>query len=231
MQPDNLYLHTPDEVYLNEPVADQYNVNAFELINAANEGYPRNKIPSPSPGVGGYCLTKDPILFSSTSEGPRNGAVLGLSSRRVNEKAAFYPINLIKKYTERFQIPVSSLNVLIVGIAFKGIPETTDIRGSVAIDVFNAMKGNVKKVFGWDAVISSKELRAIGFEVAENLESAIDFADIVLIMNNHPDNVSSDMYVSSQNGKLLFDGWNQLDKVEVEKISGLTYATMGYMTP
>ena len=24
---------------------------------------PRNKIPLPSPGVGGYCLTKDPILF------------------------------------------------------------------------------------------------------------------------------------------------------------------------
>ena len=59
-------------------IGDSYNVDAFELVNAANEGYPRNKIPLPSPGVGGYCLTKDPILFSSNSKGLRPDAVLGL---------------------------------------------------------------------------------------------------------------------------------------------------------
>lgn len=85
-------------------LADRYNVNSFELINAANEGYPRNKIPLPSPGVGGYCLTKDPILFSCTSKGLRKDAVLGISSRRVNEKAALYPIKLIKRYAKKIQV-------------------------------------------------------------------------------------------------------------------------------
>ena len=47
-------------------LAEKFNVNAFDLIKAANDGYPRNRIPLPSPGVGGYCLTKDPILFGSS---------------------------------------------------------------------------------------------------------------------------------------------------------------------
>ena len=50
-------------------------------------------------------------------------------------------------------------------------------------------------------------------------------------MNNHPDNICSDIYIPSKNVKLIFDGWNQLNKMEVEKAVGLIYATMGYMTP
>ena len=30
-------------------LADRYNVNAFDLIGAANDGYPRNRILKPSP--------------------------------------------------------------------------------------------------------------------------------------------------------------------------------------
>ena len=54
-------------------LADQYNVDAFEVIRAANDGYPRNPIPTPSPGVGGYCLTKDPLIFNSTPFAQREG--------------------------------------------------------------------------------------------------------------------------------------------------------------
>ncbi len=212
-------------------LADKYNVNSFDLVNAANEGYPRNKIPLPSPGVGGYCLTKDPILFSCTAEGPRADAVLGISSRKVNEKAKFYPIELIERYAKRLQVPLSELNILIIGIAFKGVPETTDVRGSVATDVFNELNSRVNQIFGWDAVINSKELQGMGFKVIEDIVEIIDHTDVVLILNNHPDNVCSDMYASSQDGRLIFDGWNQLDRVAVEKIPGLIYATMGYMTP
>jgi len=46
-------------------IASGYNVNIYEIIKAANQGYPRDKIPLPSPGVGGPCLTKDPFIFSS----------------------------------------------------------------------------------------------------------------------------------------------------------------------
>ena len=211
-------------------VSDQYNVDAFALIRGANEGYPRNPIPLPSPGVGGYCLTKDPILFSSTPNGLRSGAVMGISSRKINEQAALYPYDLIQRYADRIGRPLEFMNIVIMGVAFKGIPETTDIRGSVAINLLNVIKENVGKVFGWDAVIKQVELKKLGFEITTDLQSAIEEADAVLILNNHPGNMRSELYISSSSGRLLFDGWNQLDASEVEKIPGLHYSTMGYMT-
>ena len=212
-------------------LADNYNINSFDLVNAANEGYTRNKIPLPSPGVGGYCLTKDPILFSCTSDGPRPEAVLGISSRKINETAAMYPVEVVKRYAKSLQVPMSSLSVLIVGVAFKGAPETTDIRGSVAVEILNKLNSSVDKVFGWDAAINPNNLRKLGFSVLKNLESSIDISDIVLILNNHPDNACSEIYTHTNSKKLIFDGWNQIDRKEIEKIPGRVYATMGYMTP
>jgi len=212
-------------------LADRYNVNSFNLINAANEGYPRNKIPLPSPGVGGYCLTKDPILFSCTSKGPRSDAVLGVASRMVNERAALYPVELVKRYAKRLDLSLSDVKILIIGVAFKGVPETTDVRGSVAIDVLSELNNYVDDVFAWDAVIKPEKLKEIGFKVLGNLETAINYANVILILNNHKDNVCSDIFTIPNDNRLVFDGWNQIDRSEVEKIPGLTYATMGYITP
>jgi len=211
-------------------VADKFNVNAFSIINAANEGYPRNPIPFPSPGVGGYCLTKDPILFSSTHCGPRNDAVLGLASRKINEKAALYPSLLVQRYAEKINIPLSKISVLIMGIAFKGEPETTDTRGAVALDLFNELNGKLNNIYGWDAVVPQLTLKELGFAVEDELSKLIDKVNVVLILNNHQGNLRSELYRSSSNGRMIFDGWNQLDAVEVEKIQGLSYSTMGYMS-
>jgi nucleotide sugar dehydrogenase len=213
-------------------IADNYNVDAFELINAANEGYPRNTIPLPSPGVGGYCLTKDPILFSCNSQGIRPDAVLGLSSRKINERAALYPVELIKRHAENIKIDLKKLNVLVIGVAFKGTPETKDLRGSVAIDVLNALKGVVSKVSGWDAVVKSEDISNVGFDTVDDLDSAINQSDVVLILNNHPSNVFPGIYnaVKQNQSRLIFDGWHQLDRVEIEKSNGLTYSTMGYFS-
>jgi len=211
-------------------VADRYNVNAFSLINGANEGYLRNPIPFPSPGVGGYCLTKDPILFSSTVFGSRTDAVLGIASRKINERAALYPIKLLERYIKKVEKNLAAVTVLIVGVAFKGNPETTDMRGSVAVDVLHHIKGSVAQVLAWDAVVEPKELESEGFSVVDDLSDAVNMSDVVLILNNHPDNIQSCLYQPSNIGRLLFDGWNQLDVIEVEKIDGLSYATMGYMS-
>jgi len=211
-------------------LADKYNTNAFTLINGANEGYPRNKIPLPSPGVGGYCLTKDPILFSCTPNGIRKDAVIGLSSRRINESAMLYPVKLLKKYAQKKDKRLSEMTILIMGIAFKGVPETTDVRGSISVDIMKILTSQVRKIYGWDAVIGDDELQKYGFCTAKSLEISVHQADAVLILNNHPGNVQLEIFETSDSSRLIFDGWNQLDMIEVEKVNGLEYATMGYMT-
>jgi len=211
-------------------LADHYNVDAFDLIHGANEGYPRNKIPLPSPGVGGYCLTKDPILFSSTVNGTRKEALLGLSGREINERAALYPVKVLKEFSNKIDIPLNNMTVMIIGVAFKGIPETTDVRGSVAVDLLHVLKEKVSKVIGWDAVISNDELTNIGFDVKDSFKEGINNSNAVLILNNHVKNIKSDIFNISEKDRLIFDGWKQLDAKEIEKIEGLHYATMGYLT-
>jgi len=212
-------------------LADTANVDAFDLIRAANEGYPRNPIPFPSPGVGGYCLTKDPILFSSGLDGPRAGIILGRAGRAVNERAGLYAVDVLRRFAFRVGKPLRSLTVLIVGAAFKGEPETSDMRGAISLDVAAALDGQVAKLQAWDAVVTSSEMREAGLEPVDNLDEAVMRADAVLILNNHRLNICSDAYQQESVAKLIFDGWHQLDAGEIEKISGLTYATMGYMTP
>lgn len=211
-------------------VGDEFNVNAFDLVHAANDGYPRNPIPLPSPGVGGYCLTKDPILFSFTADGQRDDAVLGLASRTINERAALYPINILYRFAANNKIELNKMKVLIIGIAFKGVPETSDVRGSVACELLKILKGKVDSVYGWDAIVESQILSQLGFLSCRDVEEVIKNIDAVLILNNHPENTLSALLIESSNPKLIFDGWSQLDQGEVEKISGLSYSTMGYLT-
>lgn len=212
-------------------LADQANVDAFDLIRAANEGYPRNPIPLPSPGVGGYCLTKDPILFGAGPDGPRQGVTLGRAGRAVNERAALYPVEVVERFARRTGKTLTDMSVLIVGAAFKGEPETSDMRGAVSIDVANALHGRVGRLLAWDAVVTPQTLTQHGFKPVSSLDEGIAQADVVLILNNHRLNVDAEAYQKETSPRLIFDGWHQLDAGEIEKIPGVTYATMGYMTP
>jgi nucleotide sugar dehydrogenase len=211
-------------------LADRYNLDARRLINAANEGYPRNPVARPSPGVGGYCLTKDPFLFGAVD--PSSGhALLSAQGRRINEEAARYPVRVLDRFAERTGRDPTSLTVCLVGVAFKGWPETSDLRGSASVTVAAELLARGVRVLAFDAVVEDAALVALGLEPVA-LTDGLARADAVLVMNDHPDNVAADV-VSALAGRdaLLFDGWGLFDRREVEAHDGLVYATMGYVTP
>lgn len=211
-------------------LADRFNLDASRVIDAANEGYPRNPIPKPSPGVGGYCLTKDPYLYAAVDRQAGHG-LLSCMGRAVNQKAGRYPIQVVSRFADRLGRPVSELSVLLVGIAFKGWPETNDIRGSVSVDVARELVSHGCEVMGCDSVLDNSAIEALGIKPVV-LHEAAGRCDVLLILNNHPDNVP-DGLIARLHGRqtLLFDGWSQLDRHEVEQYDGIVYSTMGYMTP
>lgn len=211
-------------------LADRFNLDAARLISAANEGYPRNPIPRPSPGVGGYCLTKDPFLYAAVDPEAGHG-VLASQGRAVNQDAGGYPVQIVLRFAERLGRPLSTLSVLLVGIAFKGWPETNDLRGSAGVDIGRELIHRRCKVMAFDAVVNDGEIQALGF-IPVTLHDAASECDAVLILNNHPNNVPSGLIERLCDRKtLLFDGWSQFDRYEIEQYGNITYATMGYMTP
>jgi len=189
-------------------LADRYNIDASRLIAAANEGYPRDPIPRPSPGVGGYCLTKDPFLYASVDSDGGHGE-LSRMGRQINGKAGLYPVEILKRFAER---------VLLVGIAFKGRPETNDLRGSASVDVARSLRAIGCEPECFDAVISARELQGHGLQGVE-LEQSLAHADAILILNNHEKNVPEGFLAAIGTGRpvLVFDGWKMLDRHEVER--------------
>ena len=210
-------------------LAGQYNVDAFKLVKAANDGYPRNRIPSPSPGVGGYCLTKDPLLFSSSYEGRRADAVMGTASRIINERAARFPITIVEQYSSEIGKDFSALKILIIGVAFKGVPETSDMRGSVGLEVANELKTRASQVWVFDNVVPKSSIERAGFSTTLSLGEMINEADAILILNNHPQNILSELFISRSTPKLIFDGWHQMNETDFQNVDGLRYATMGFL--
>lgn len=211
-------------------LADRFNLDAARVIGAANEGYPRDPIPKPSPGVGGYCLTKDPFLYATVDREAGYG-LLSCHGRTVNLQAGQYPLEILSRFAQRLGRPVSGLSVLLVGIAFKGWPETNDLRGSIAADIGRELIRQGCEVMGFDAVVDDAKIQDLGI-ISVNLHEAAVRCDALLILNNHPDNVPDGLIARLCGRKtLLFDGWSQLDRYEVEQYDGITYATMGYMTP
>jgi UDP-N-acetyl-D-mannosaminuronic acid dehydrogenase len=211
-------------------LADRFNLDARRLIAAANEGYPRNPVPRPSPGVGGYCLTKDPWLYGSVD--PTSGhALLSAQGRAINAEAAQYPVRALLRWADRHAREPEDLTVLIIGMAFKGWPATSDVRNSSALVVANELGALGCKVLATDAVVSDAALLGLGLEPVD-AEAGAKSADAVLILNDHPDNLVPGL-ISALDGRisLLFDGWGMLDRREVEDHSAITYATLGYMTP
>jgi hypothetical protein len=56
--------------------------------------------------------------------------------------------------------------------------------------------------------------------------------DAIFILNNHPDNITNNFLTLLKLDRpiLIFDGWNLLDRFEVEKQANMIYAILGYMT-
>lgn len=211
-------------------LADIYNIDATRLIAAANEGYPRNPIPCPSPGVGGYCLTKDPFLYASVNP-ESDHAELSRIGRKINEAAGRYPVTVLESFAQRVHKKVANFRVLLVGMAFKGKPETNDLRGSASVSVARELTKRGCIVECFDAVISEQELRNHCLNPAR-LDESLANADAIFILNNHENNVPNKFLerIGSGRAVLVFDGWSLLERHEVEKYPGFIYANLGYMT-
>lgn len=214
-------------------ICDHYNINAFNLIHAANNGYPRNKIPTPSPGVGGTCLSKDPYIYSNPITSNKVDIKLGKISRSINNKGAEYVYKKIKKFASEQKLSINNLKILIVGIAFKGIPETSDIRGSASVELLKIL-GNPNNLSIKDYVIDTNQLTHLNIDIVEDsVGTIVKNYDAIIYMNNHHKNTTENVLTNLKNINkpfLFFDGWNMFNQVEVESIDHISYSTMGYMT-
>jgi UDP-N-acetyl-D-mannosaminuronic acid dehydrogenase len=204
----------------------QLGLSTIELIRAANMGYPRGNMPVPSPGVGGYCLTKDPYLLLSSVEPFGYEPGLIKRAREVNESVPKYIATEIKNFLENNNKDITSAKIFLVGFAFKGNPPTSDMRQSTTLDLLRYIRHyKARNIHGYDAVVPAYEVVALEV-VATTLEQGFSRADCVVFMNDHPSLKDIDIYSLTQKMSkpaLFFDGWGLYSQAHLGSLEGVSY--------
>ena len=210
-------------------LCEHWNLDAYQVIEAANEGYPRDPVPYPSPGVGGICLKKDPHLLYASAEAIGHRSNLFGLSRRVNEHMPQHVHQKFEEFSQQIGRKVDTMKAFVIGLAFKGWPETSDMRDSTGIDLVRRLQASGAKVFGYDPVVSDDELRSFAGIEPVSLEDGFRNADAVFVMNNHPSYEDWDLYallkLMNKPG-LFFDGWKMFHEEEILRIPGIGYSTV-----
>jgi UDP-N-acetyl-D-mannosaminuronic acid dehydrogenase len=212
-------------------MCESLNLDTTKIIRAANKGYPRNSIPLPSPGVGGPCLSKDPYILNSVNK-QIDHISLGIIGRQINSKIPLLISQRILKRLTRLKKDISKSKIFVMGFAFKGRPETTDIRNSPTVDIIRHLLSKNNNIYGWDPIVSENQINSLNINWT-TLENGFNGADAILIMNNHEFFDSIDIYSLlklSASDVVFFDGWSVFNSTEIEKIKKVNYMNLGYLT-
>ncbi|WP_188053193.1 nucleotide sugar dehydrogenase [Sphingosinithalassobacter sp. CS137] len=209
---------------------DAIGINANDVIRFGKLGYSRTDVALPGL-VGGPCLEKDPhILLASVAP---HGMTLEITaaSRAVNERQPAETVQaLLDKLKSRAPGP---FRIALGGVAFKGRPETDDLRGSMSLHVIDQLQasGDCSQLRVFDPMVRRTDLEAVRKEliVCDDFIEACRGADLVIIANNHPifSSISVDeLFSVMKQGAIIYDYWNNFSQQPPEILRN-RYFTIG----
>lgn len=199
-------------------ISNLYGLSGSELIKKANFGYERNNISKPSLGIGGFCLPKDPLLFSNNSK-KKSNYKLGKISHDINKEITSFFISKFLDLLKKMNEP----KILLMGLSFKGVPETLDMRNSTSLEIIKILLKNKYKCHAYDPLghILNKNFKIKNLKILNN-NFDINKYDLIIIVNDHPkffEKIESKLKENrSSKRKYIFDTWNNIDKSFVENL-------------
>lgn len=212
-------------------ICDAVGVNAMEVIQGGKLGYARTDVALPGL-VGGPCLEKDPHILSQSCVDYGLDLDMTHAARRVNERQPYETVEfIVAEYTRRN--PRRDPVIAVLGIAFKGIPATDDLRGAMSLRVLEALDQQLPgaKVRLYDPVCTERDLLGVrpNDEVVSTLEGAVIDADIAIIANNHPELAElrpKQMVRLMADHGFIYDYWNSFSDLRSHELGG-TYFAVG----
>jgi UDP-N-acetyl-D-mannosaminuronic acid dehydrogenase len=188
-------------------LAHSYGVNYLDAREKAMIGYERlSGLAQPGPSSG-PCLRKDGILLMN-QEFSKNSLISIAQSKN----------NLILDWIERVILTLqqnhSIKKVLILGLAFKGRPLTSDSRMSFAFDIESRLKERFSflEIQKFPTHVLSPEFNHDNRNAKLSLERDLAEADLLILQNNDAF-FSTDEFETMRirpNTKWCIDLWNQL---------------------
>ncbi|EID17705.1 hypothetical protein MPHL43072_09935 [Mycolicibacterium phlei DSM 43072] len=214
-------------------LCDAFGVNAHEVIASGKLGYNRTNIPLPGL-VGGPCLEKDPHILMESARSRGVHLEMTAAGRMVNERQPEETVQFIRREIDRRGLGTDEpLKISLLGMAFKGQPETSDLRGSMSIKVLDRLKkAHPEAEVGVYDPVTPAETLAAEFPdetVYTRFGDAVSGAHVVVIGNNHPSLGQISPRTISEfirpNG-FIFDYWNHFSHLPASE-RGDSYFAVG----
>lgn len=209
---------------------DALGINAQEVIGYGKLGYARTDVALPGL-VGGPCLSKDPHILLASVAHCKIDLEISRASRVVNERQPQETVAaVLDKLSENHDAPFT---IVVAGLAFKGKPETDDLRGSMTLDVIEQILASAKcatlRVF--DKIVSEEQVSDLPYHLVyySNIYEACEDADLLVIANNHPMFADLDIgriYRNMSEGGIVYDYWNMWGQQLPETLDN-RYFTVG----
>ena len=139
-------------------------------------------------------------------------------------------VQRVKRELKKSKKNISSSKIFICGLAFKGHPETGDLRHSSAIEIYNLLKKYTKNIYGFDPIASKKDIQEAGIKYASLKEGFLS-SDIVMFLNNHESfkKIKIFNFIKTMNSDpIIFDAWNQFGIDEIIALKNLKYMNLSF---
>ena len=205
-------------------IAQGYGIDGVNLIKTANLGYSRSNIALPG-FVGGPCLEKDAYILTENMI-ESTGKQFVLNSRKYNESLEDKLVNWVVK---NFNI---NDKICISGLAFKGVPDTSDLRGSSSISI-------VKKLNKLGYLPNLHDYIAYEKDIVDQIkgnyffkfEDAVENCKALIILNNNIRYSKLDLRVLLTHMRkekiFILDFWSAMNNSSLNLYNNIIYKNAG----
>lgn len=171
--------------------------------DVAEYKYPRNNFGTPG-FVSGPCLSKDAHIIGSTINNNQLSSFVKIG-RDIED-------HLLNKVTKKI-IKQNRKKWLFTGLAFKGQPETSDIRDSSVVEILQKLRQEELEIFLHDFVVAPREMAKLSFPIL-SYGGIFEFDphNSAIFIGNNSKRYSDDIFTKFiemfiQNGGVVFDAW------------------------
>ena len=167
--------------------AEKYDLDAFNVINAANENYSRCNIPIPG-FAGGPCLSKDGILLENNT----TFSSIVSTAWKVNESVPQHIVNNLKEIVGNLY----NKKITILGISFKA--GSDDLRNSPSVKLSQILKSLGAKISIHDPYVKD----------TLSLSEALKEPEIIILATNHSVFREKINEIRDSKCDIIYDVWN-----------------------
>jgi UDP-N-acetyl-D-glucosamine dehydrogenase len=161
--------------------AEEAGVDLFSIVNAIRERNTHANLMYPGIGVGGYCLTKDPLLASWARKnffGTNDDLEMSVESVSTNDQMPFFAFQRLKEIIRN----IGEKKITLLGVSYRG--DVGDTRFSPVEPFYNLLLAEGAEIKTHDPYITFWE--EANLNISSELDDSLDGdPEIIIISTGH----------------------------------------------